>query len=113
MLGGFIIKPQKCFRFTLNKVKVAITNYLNYISSILITKREIQCVKVSFTIQGISHIYPLLYSLFTLCIVPLFYFNLYILAAVTGSSLYNISLNILLISGFLLFYIFSLICYRI
>jgi len=59
--------------------KAIIYRPLSLLESIL------QCIvdkcnqKKSFTIFSLNEIFPLLYSIFIFCIVPIFYFNLYIL----------------------------------
>jgi len=48
--------------------------------------------KDSFTVPCICDIYPLIYSIFTLCIVPLFYFNFYILTLVQANNIGDYSI---------------------
>ena len=98
-IRGFVfILYKRCFRFTLNKVKLAINYSLSKINLNLIAKIQTQSIKADFRIPSINEIFPLLYTLFTLCIVPLFYFNLYMLATVTGSNIHDMSLYMSLIS---------------
>jgi len=63
-------------------------------------------IKAAFR-PGQQDLYLLAYLIFTICIAPLFYFNLYIIALIQGipgtmyTSLKDIPLSIGLISGFL------------
>lgn len=73
----------------------------------------------SFSTPCIKDIYCLIYSSFTLSIVPLFYFNLYILNLIQAEGLCHITYNMLFISGlwscssfYLILMVVLNICYK-
>ena len=53
----------------------------------------------SYSIPCVKDIYSLIYSAFTLCVLPLFYFNLYILNIVQAEGLSDITYYMLFIAG--------------